>query len=346
VKLITEVNTYLSLKHKDKIINSQVLIMAKSGGGKSLAGEGIVQKLHEHGYVVMVIADPKDELEYAYQMFTPREPYHLEHLRKIGRKPEGRKLKIYHPFVFSRKIKGRLLPDINFYTHPLKSLGRKEWGLLAETGWESETMKLLIRGSEEIGNEDGIYGFLHYIQSSIKGKKTDKVKKPDPKNFYLETGAGTIKAISEISTYLQPFKKSYFLASENCPLNLNWKEILQDQENYHVFVSNWLDDEKLKSFCVLALLEGILKNKEYLKKPLVVVIPEIRKQCPFKPEGYKKFLSESVKDSLALMRSSGRGMSSVLDSQTFSGIDKEVRDSSNFIFLGELGSDVDNVSKT
>ncbi|GAI28247.1 unnamed protein product, partial [marine sediment metagenome] len=41
----SEVNTYLGLKDKyGKIINEQILIIAKAGKGKTLAGEGIAEK--------------------------------------------------------------------------------------------------------------------------------------------------------------------------------------------------------------------------------------------------------------------------------------------------------------
>ncbi len=344
MQIRTEINTYLDIFDKyGKVINAQYLIIAKSGAGKSMFTEAIAEKYHKHNFLTIVIADPKDELEFCYQMFPARENYHIQQLRKIGKKPEGKPLKIYHPHTFS--IPNTLLPEMNLFTLSLKDISREGWSLLAETEFETETIRLLLKASNEITKEDGLYGLVHYIQNSIKGKKTGKIRKADPKNFYLESGSGTLKTITEISNYLQPFKRDYFLAKDSCHLNLNWKELLQNQEHYHVFVSNWIEDKKLKSFLVFSLLEGIIKNKRYLKTPVIVVIPEVRVLCKYKPQGFAKFLSEAVKNCLSLMRSSGKGMTSILDSQSFSSIDKDVRDSSTVTMLGELGPDVENVSK-
>ena len=341
------INTYLDIKDDyGNIPNEQTVIFAKSGFGKGLALEGIAEKLHAHGFIVMCIADPKRECEFAFQMFEPEAQYHLDHLHKIGKRPSAKKVKLYHPFTFNLS-RNRNLPDMELYTLPLKNLGDKEFGLLVETESETETVSAMIRAAQNITNEDGIYGFLQYIQKAVKGKGYGKVKKSDPTNFFLETGSGTMKSVSESSRYFQPFKYDYFLSKQSCPLNLNFKKIFNDQKHYHVFLNNYLsDNEKIIDFTVLALLQGIIKNKRHLKKPLVILLPEIRKLTPFKPEGEKRQLSFGMKDGLATLRSSGRGISTISDSQTFSGVDKDVRDSFTNIFFGEMGSDAENVAKT
>lgn len=335
---------YLGLKDRyGRIKNEQILLSAKTGAGKTLATEGVAEEFKKLGYSVIVIADPKDELEFCYQMFKPKEYYHLEYLRKIGKIPEEKNVKIYHPFTFN--IPETFLPEINFYTFSLKNLGRKEWGLIAETDFDKPTIRVLLQASQNITKEDGIYGIMHYIQRVVGGKTKEGKRIADPTNFYLKATTGTVKEISEISSYLQPFKKDFFLVKDSCPLNINWKEILTDQENYHVFISKWITDEKIKDFIVLSLLNGIISNKDYLKNPLLIIIPEIRKLCPFKPEGHKIYLSNAIKDSLSLIRSSGRGMSSLLDSQVFTDVDEDVRNTASAILLGELGAENDKVAK-
>lgn len=347
MKVTANINTYIDLKDDyGDIPNEQTVVFAKSGYGKGLALEGIVEKLQAHGYLVLCIADPKRECEFAFQMFEPEAQYHLEHLQKIGKKPSAKKVKLYHPFTFNLP-RNKNLPDMELYTIPFKSLGDKEFGLLVETEKETETISAMIRASQNISNDDGMYGFLQYIQKSVKGKGSDKSRKSDPSNFFLETGSGTMKSVSESSRYFQPFKRDYFLSKQSCPLNLDFKKIFNDQEHYHVFLNNYLsDNEKIIDFTVLALLHGIIKNKRFLKCPVAIVFPEIRKLTPFKPEGHKRQLSFGMKDGLATVRSSGRGISTVSDSQTFSGVDKDVRDSFTNILLGEMGADAENVAKT
>ena len=339
----THQHLYIGLEDEyGKVINEQILVVGASGTGKTLFSEGIAEEFHKLGYLVLVLSDPKSENEWAYQMFEPEERYHLDHLRKIGKEPSTKKLKLYHPYTQNLP---KNLPDINLFTLSLKNLGRTEWGLIAETDYDKEVVRLLIQASENISKEDGIYGFMHHVQDMVKGKETDGNKRADPKNFFLQASGGTMKSISEISTYMQPFKKDLFLAKDNCSLNLNWKEILSDQEHYHVFLSQFIRDEKLKDFLILSLLEGLLRNKDYAKKPILVVISEIRKIAPFKPEGHKLYLSNSIKNALSLMRSSGRGMSSLLDSQVYTDISADIRNSSTKTFLGQLGGG-DDLDKT
>jgi len=350
MRIKQDINAFVSLKDEyGKVINEQILVVAKSGYGKGLVLEQFAERFHALGYIVLAVSDPKHEVEFGYQMFEPEERYHLNHLASIGKLPGKQKVKLYHPFTFSIPT-NRLLPDMNIFTIPIKSLGRKEWGLISEVSGENETISVLLKASADISNEDGIYSFLHTAQDSIKGKSTERKRKADPKNFYLEATSGTFKELTRISNYLRPFKNNFFLSKQSSSLNLNWKEILNDQESYHVFVSNFIGkkDEKLTDFIVLYLLESILKHKEYLKRPVVIVIPEISILCPFKPEGHKRFLAESVKDTLKVLRSSGRGMSSLLDSQVWNDIDEDVKGSSTQTLLGEFGNakDIENISKS
>ena len=328
-----------------KIINEQIFVIARSGWGKEIACEGMAESFWKQGYVVIVIADPKRELEYAFQMFPAMERYHLDNLSRIGKKPEGKPVKVYHPFSFSIP-RDTLLPPINFYTLPLKEMIRKDWSLIAETESETESITLLQDASKIISKEDGIYGFVNAVQSLVEGRKNGREKKADPNNFFVKSGAGTQKSISEITNYLRQFKNDYFLSKQTCPLNLNWKELLNDQEHYHVFTSYWIKEEKIRDFCVSTILNGILTNKQYLKKPILLIIPEIKTLVPFRPEGHKKFLANSIKDSLSMTRSSGRGMATISNTQSFSEVDESVRKMATTTWLGEInGDDIEKLSK-
>lgn len=354
MRIVDRDNTFISPIDKyGRITNEQIVIFARSGYGKGLTSEGLVEWYHKHGYIAIIIADPKNESEYAYQMFPPQEKYHLNHLNNIAsaylgswKLPHRQNVKLYHPFTFS--LPKTLIPKMNIFTIPLKSLGRSEWGLLSEVHGENETVSVLLKASEEINNEDGLYSFAHYVQDSVKGKG-EKKKKADWKNFGLEATSGTMKEVSKISNILRPFKKHFFLSKQNCEYNIDWRSILTDQKNYHVFLSNYIgrNEEKLTDFLVLYLLENILKNKKYLKHPVLIVIPEISKLCPFKPVGHKEFLSDSIKKALKTIRSEGKGMSSILDSQVWGDVDDDLRGSSTIQIYGELGDikDVENICK-
>lgn len=352
MRIITEQNTFVSPINKyGKIENNQLIIFAKSGFSKGLILEGFTEWYQRHGFLVCIISDPKNEVEYGYQMFEPKEKYHLDHLKTISsivgewKLPKKHDVKIYHPFTMNLPT-NRLLPKMNIFTIPIKSLGRNEWGLLSEVKGENETIAVLLKAVEDINNEEGLHQFIHKVESSTK---SGKQKKRDWKNFGVEVNSGTSKELTKVVNNLRPFKEHYFLAKESCPYNLNWKDILTDQKNYHVFVSNYIGrkDEKVCDFLVLYLLESILRNKSYLKCPVLIVIPEISKLCPFKPEGHKEFLAESIKKNLKTMRSEGRGMSSLIDSQVFGDVDDDLKGSSTMQLFGELGDpkDVENLCK-
>lgn len=335
---------YLSIKDSDgKVRNQQILIVASSGHGKGLASEAIIEEFHRAGYVILNLADHKDQFELAYAMFKPKEKYHLRNLRIVGKRAETKKVKLYHPFTFRIPTKEKL-PDIQFFTFSLKELGNSEWSMLAETSFETDTIRLLKNATQNIGKDDGLYGFLHYVRDIIRGKVEKRKVRYDRKNFFLDVTQGTAKSIQDISAYLQPFRTDYFLSKESSNLKLNWKEILADQQSYHIFSSKWIRDPKLKSFVILALLSKIIENSDYTRHPVLIYIPEVRVLTPYKPEGYKKFLAMEIKDKLSTIRNMGRGMSSLLDAQVYSGIDEDVRDSATTLLLGELGG-VDDIKK-
>lgn len=346
MQLKAEINTYLKLKDEyGNIDNSQITIIAESGWGKGIAGEGIMEEFHKAGYQIICVADPKKEWELAFQMFKPTAEYHLEHLRKIGKIPSKKPVKLYHPFTFKIPT-NKFLPDINFYTFSLKDLGREEWSIITESESDTEVMGVLLNSSKTINKEEGLYSFLHTIEQSIKGKKSSGKRKRDPKNFYLESPPGTAKSSSDISRRLQQFKTHYFLTKDNCFSNLDWKELLSDQKNYHVFSTYWIDDEKLDDFVVLSIINGIIRNKEFKKHPILLVIPELSRQCPPNPRGYKIMLSKIIRNALKTIRNIRKGgCSSLSDSQDLTSIDPEVAKSSTEIFFGQVGVDNEKIGK-
>lgn len=318
-------------------------LVHNSGYGKGLFAERILEAYHKAGYTVICIADPKEEMELAYAMFNANEEYQTRSLRATGKEIYSIPTKLYHPFTFDIPT-DKKLPEINFYTIPLKSLGRAEWSLIAESGYDTDTIRLCLNGAKNINKNDGIFSFLHYLQDIIKGSKGKKEVKPDPKNFYLSSTSGTLKSLQDISNYLQPFKNNYFLSSDDSEHNLNWKQILNDNSHYHVFLTNWSGknphDDKIKAFNVLYCLRKIVENRSSTNKPVIIFVPEVKKLMPFKPKGFQEFLAESMKESLSMIRSMGEGgMSAVLDTQVYSDVDESVRRASSRMFLGELTSD-------
>lgn len=337
--------TYISLKDEyNKIQPEQIQIYAKSGQGKGLAEEYLVETFHSQGYIVLILADPKNEAEFSFAMHYPEEIYHKNRLKLDGMIPETKNVKLYHPFTF--KIPKGFLPDINFYTIPIKRLSSEELGILAETPFESDSIKIMKRAKRNIPKDSGIYDFLHEIRRMVKGKKKKKHFDYDPKNFLLDLPSGTSKSVVEASGFVGSFIDNYFLRKETCPYSLNWKEILNNQESYHVFLSMWINDKKLREFLILSLLQQVIDNRHYSKKPILIVIPEIRNLCKRNPQGYSWFLSLAITDALSTMRSQGRGFSSILDSQNWDDTSDSIKGSATVTLFGKLNpQDLERVCK-
>ena len=179
-------------------------------------------------------------------------------------------------------------------------------------------------------------------------KKSEGGVKADPKIFHLKTTGGTAKSLQDVASYFLPFKKHLFLTSEDSPLKLNWKEILNDNEHYHIFGTRWIDDEKLKEFCILALFDAIIRNRRHSNKPCLIIIPEIRFLVPFRAKGYKEFLARGMTSNISVMRNIGKGGNSFMgDSQVWSDVDESVRNSGTKTFYGQMGGakDIENISK-
>lgn len=330
--------SYITLRNEyGDVIPFQILFVATSGHGKGLAIEHFIEKWRESTRgIVLIISDPKDEAEGSFVMYKPEKKYHTYRLKLDGGLATSYPCKLYHPFTFN--IPKGYLPDINFFTLPLKSMTREDWSILTESPFDSESIKLMMRVSHNIGRSDGLFRFLHDIERIVRGNKDKRKSIPDPKNFYLSVGGGTSKSITEIANLLNPFKVNYFLRKDTCPYKLNWLDILTDNQNYHVFLSMWLKDDKLKDFMVLNLLQQIISNRNYLKKPLLIVIPELLKQCPRNAMGYKFFLSNAIADALVTVRSMGRGISIIGDTQNWYETNDKLKGSFKQTMFGGLNT--------
>jgi len=347
MEIIESDKTKFSVKNKDGSVNSEfVFIFSRPRYGKTLAVESLLELYHKAGYTILCLSDVKGEWELAYSMFKPEKKYHLNRLRKDGTEPSKKDVILYHPMTFN--LPNKKLPQMRLYGFSFKELRRAEYSMISETAWESDTTRILLNASSNISSKVGLWGFLHYIKEGIVGKKEGKAIKHDPNLFDLPITSGTAKSLQDIASYFLPFRKNYFLVPDDSDLKLDWGKILNDNKHYHVFGSSYLDDEKLKEFCVLGLLEAIIRNRKKGKRPVLIYIPEIRYLVPYRPEGYKKFLASAIKSKISIMGNMGKGgISGIFDSQSITDTDEDVRKSQTKTFFGELSDrDLDYVTKT
>jgi len=343
INISHDINTYLSVGKEEQDF---VGIYARSGYGKSLMVESLMEEYHRLGYTIIILNDVKDSIEMGFAMFEPKKKYHLEQLRKIGKPIETKNVKIYHPYTFN--LPNQKLPEINFYGFSLKNLNRNEWSLISESPYESETIRLLLNASINLGKSEGLYSFLHQIEASVIGKRKGKSElKANPKLFHLRITPSTAKGLQEVASYLLPFQRDYFLLPDDSELQLDFKKILNDNSSYHLFTTKYIRDDKLKQFCILSLLEEIVRNIDYARKPICIVINEIRFLTPERCRGYQEFLAIAIRKRLSILRNMGRGVSGIFDSQVWVDVDPAVKSSFTKNFYGELASanDIEKLSK-
>jgi len=342
---ISNYNNKICLDLKDsngKVNPFQLLVVATSGHGKGMSTEAIAERWKKTTKgIVIFLNDPKQEAEQSFVMYEPQEPYHLKELSIDGIKRNKYPAKLYHPFTFNLAKKG-FLPDINFYTISIKDLLREDWSILTETDSETESIKLMERVVEDLPRNACLFDFLREIERLVENKSGGKEIKPDPKNWFLKSGGGTAKSIKQIGNMLSSFKKDYFLRKDTCELKLDWDAILNDDVNYHIFLTNWIYNPKLRNFLVVCLIGQAIKNAQRLadlgklKKPILFIIPELMKICPYETKGSALFLAKSLSSHLVTMRSKAQGMFCLSDTQNWTNTHPAVRGSFNETFFGKL----------
>lgn len=333
-----------------KVDNEILLIIQKAGFGKSLASESIIEELHNFGYVTISLTDVKDEFESCYAMFRPTEKYHLDALKKCGKMPLQKKVRIYHPFTFN--IPKTLIPKINFFTIPISSLDREIVSFIAESEKETDSVRLVMDSISDLTKNNNIYDLIHNISKTSKSQKKNyfgkqiAVSKKD--SFYLDVGQkGTSTNISEVVSWFKPFVRDYFLAPQNFRINLDVKGIIDDKESYHCLSTKWIKDEKMKYFTIICFINEIFRYKDQIKYPICFLIEEVAKLAPFRAEGCKAFLASCFRGKLLLMRSQGKGFFAVMTSQVWSDLDEKLREKSTQTLIGNIQGimDIDRISK-
>lgn len=349
---IEEAEDYAGLVVGDS--SERIIIIQAGGQGKTLSAESIAEELHAKGVLIIFITDVKGEFESCYSLFEPMARWHLNALKKEGKKPNKKKGIIYHPFT--SHIPKTLLPELNIYTLPmLDALKRDNIMFLAQPKKNDETdsIKLVLNALEDMTPNSNIYDLMDLIgrrattqQRNIHGR--DIVER-DSDMFFMKTHQkGSVTNVGEIGGWLKPYLKNYFLTPSNFSLNLDVKKLLADQEHYHYHVNKWLPDEKIKDFSEMAFFGAILKGIEdgHAKYPVCFIIEEVQYKMPLYAEGYKTYLADYYGKHLITMRSKGRGCGAILTAQGL-GFNPRIREKGSKILIGQIVgiSELDQLGK-
>jgi len=332
------------------VSNDQVLIISKSGHGKSLAAEMIIEAMHELGYLIIVVTEkPGAPLEIGFANFKPTYQYHLDLLKDQQKTPKEVPIKIYHPMTFNIPTM-KDMPPIELFTIPIKSINMQEITVLLEVEEKNRAAIILNNAISKLGPEDNVYDLLWRAERSISsaGKRIEGgITLPHfDEDFHVKgSEAGSKTNIDEILSSFRPFLKDYCLSNDKGPFNLNWKELLSDQKHYHIFTNCFLEQRKTKYFIVNWLLNQIDRYKEQKKHPILIYVPEAKVFLPVRSKDvYVQKTANNFEEKLSTMRSSG--ISSIAESQGFFDLAEGYRGSVTELFFGALNTeDMERISK-
>lgn len=337
----------------DKVIdNSQTLIVAHTGHGKTLAEEKLMEEYHNSGYTVIVITEkPKAPFESAFAAFPATAKYHREYLKQQRMTPQGKKIKLYHPATMSPELRNNSAP-IRFFTIPIKSITTQELTVLLEVDSRHDSVRILQNNISKLGTQESMLDLLWNADRSIK-RQTQKLAagihmpKFDEDFLIPAPESGTAKNISDIKSSFEPFMTHYVLTSQESPLHLDWKSILQDQEHYHIFSRAFIpeSDDRIVYFIVNWILNQISEHAKYMKNPVLIVIQEAKVFLPNNTtEVYIKKTADNMEKKLSTLRSNG--FSSVADSQGYYDLAEGYRNSVNETMIGRLSpADLERYAK-
>lgn len=329
------------LDNDGKLYPINLLIVGSVGSGKTLAEEEYVRYFQEHDYTIISLSDVKDSIEQGFAGFEPTANYHLRQLNMFNCPKYAKPIKVYHPLTFN--IPTDELPEINFYGINIKNLMRTDLQFLAESNENKRSIQIILETADKLKNDEGVHHLVFRAEEQTESlmnlnKGGMKYRSDKADDFFTKTKIGTEKTASEIVAYFKPFLKDYSLLPANNPHNLNIKELINDQEHYHIFTTKWIKDKRLKAFYILHLLQEIINNEHLAKHPICIVIEEIRFLTPNTSEGYIPFLAEELKDTMTRMRNMGKGFSIIATTQVYRDVHTAVIDSFNEVVLGRIAS--------
>jgi hypothetical protein len=209
----------------------------------------------------------------------------------------------------------------------------------------------MLNAVSKLGNKDGLFAFMKTMSDLLDDNTTTfrgkKIKKINDEFFTTATSSATGKDMNQIQSLFIPFKNDYMLSNMQNELNIDFESIVNDNEHYHCLNYSWIEDKKMRYFVILYFLTGIIGALKNANKPVCIMIDEIRHLVPDKPEGFVKFLSETIKEALSTLRNMGRGVTVIAGTQEFFDVEEDVRNSFSRKLFGRLcQADIERLSKT
>lgn len=337
-----------------KIKPHHFLFYGVSGHGKSIASECVAEKLHQKGFLVIVITEKfKNRLEYAFCQFLAEVEHHVKYLEDQG-KPQAKKNAIIYALYVdndkyvnkedpSKKYWDKNIPPMKFFTIDIKNdVTIKLWKILFDTVKTTESILAVISCQKELTDNEGCMDLARRCKEKIRKKQLK----------------GTQQNIDEINAVFEEAFELGILQPANCKYNYKPDDLLLDQKNYHIFHYGFLPGDSYRKheyFAVNCIMQRTIQRYNQLKKfpkysnklfPVLWVIQEINIFIPNKPnDDYIRMSVEIMEENIKQLRSPGH--SSLGDAQNIYRTSEGYTESVTDEYLGKLSKmDVERFSKT
>lgn len=305
-------NPRLQQQHysKNEVEEVLLLIIGSSGSGKSMLTNNLAYKHFLNDYVIIFITEKEgDEFANAYSLFLPEKEYHLLRLKEMGVQPTTVPTKLYHPFTFN--LPPSKIPQTTIYTLSIKELEEEAFASLLTGDIDAQTVRMCSAEASRMQPTDTIYDFLWRIRDKINDPVEVIKQELNPKDMYIEIGVlGDKKALGKIRNAISSFREDFCIQPSNFKHNLDFANIINDQEHIHVLSAKWIKDRRIKFFTYLTFLRGIEKSlhKGLGKYKVLLVLEEVRVMFPKASSGevsYEQKLAQQIVRTLNTIRSKG-----------------------------------------
>ena len=345
------------IKHQDGLsklaidtrVDGHILLVGVAGDAhKTSTMIRIAEKYKEAGYKIVVMMDNKDALDFARMGLPAYQKFQLDLLKEQGEPLESHKIQILHPATLT--IPNHKIIKTQFYTNPIKNLSEPEIHFIIGSQ-DTGSTKLITNTINIIKDSDNFYEFMQLMGRNLNAKKQSikgiSVDAPDENNFNIRLGSGSDK--KDVKDILESFKmfgskyETPFLTPKSYTLNLNWNEILNQQDTITIFSDRFIPfgNRKLRLYFILNRIENIMNalSKGGIRHPILLIFDEISFIIPYRPVGYQEITSEEFKNMYRIIRNMGesKGTSTISATQEYFSVQEQVMESFTEIYIGKLG---------
>jgi len=332
---------------KDRILDSQILIVAQSGSGKSVTITQGLYTFYKAGYNIISLIDVKGLLELGFVGFEPQSKWHRRKLELQGMNPTKLPVKIFHPYT--KNIPSHQIPEMDFVFFSIQDLGDSEFDFLIESKEDNQTREILNSARDKLKDFETLWDFARLCEEEterkIRQEGSQQIKLPDKKRFSLRgVSTASVKSVDQIYQVFERFQHNLFLMFHKFKYNLNLqRDVFSNRETVKIFTTRYIKDQKTRDFFTLMLINRIIEESNKSKYPTLIIMDEIKGLLGGdSTREYKKILSREMARHLT-ESFRGRNISSISSSQSFSSISKTLLKSNAFTrqFIGQVTGETD-----